>query len=59
MTAVVVVGVLLGVGGRGTIAGSVSGRGAVGSIVSREDGFSGLLPLRLLGVDVDVEPGKC
>lgn len=52
----VIVGVLLGVGGRGAVAWGVAGRGRVGGVFSGEDGRSGLFPLGLFGVDVDVEP---
>lgn len=54
---VVLVGVLLGVGGDGGIVSRLVARGrGIGAILSREDGFSGLIPLGLLRVDVDVEP---
>ena len=54
---VVLVRVLLGVGGDGGIAARlVAWRRAIGGIISREDGFSGLFPLGLLRIDVDIEP---
>lgn len=53
----VLVGVLLGVCRDGRIALVVTGRRAGrGGIISRKDGSSGLFPLRLFCVNVDVEP---
>lgn len=53
----VLVGVLLGVCRDGRIALVVSGRRAGGrGIISWKDGSSGLFPLRLFCVNVDVEP---